>query len=78
MAAHLAEQVDSRRHYEQGRRQAPAWLKGESWNLAATIRAGAMPVRGKSAPLAFVDTHILLYAHDRSAGDKQVIEVPLY
>lgn len=25
----------------------------------------------KSAPLAFVDTNILLYAHDRSAGEKQ-------
>jgi predicted nucleic acid-binding protein len=28
-------------------------------------------MRGKSVPLAFVDTNILLYAHDRSAGDKQ-------
>lgn len=26
----------------------------------------------KSATLAFVDTNILLYAHDRSAGEKQV------
>ena len=25
-----------------------------------------------SPPLAFVDTNILLYAHDHSAGDKQV------
>lgn len=27
LAADLAEQVDSRRHYEQGKRQALAWLK---------------------------------------------------
>lgn len=26
---------------------------------------------GKNTPLAFIDTNILLYAHDRSAGDKQ-------
>ncbi|MBI2305983.1 MAG: PIN domain-containing protein [Rhodocyclales bacterium] len=25
----------------------------------------------KNAPLAFLDTNILLYAHDRNAGDKQ-------
>lgn len=29
-------------------------------------------MRVKNAPLAFVDNNILLYAHDRSAGDKQV------
>lgn len=28
LAADLAEQVDSQRHYEQGKRQALAWLKG--------------------------------------------------
>ena len=28
-------------------------------------------MRGNNPPLAFVDTNILLYAHDRSADDKQ-------
>jgi hypothetical protein len=28
LAADLAEQVDSQRHYEQGKRQALAWLTG--------------------------------------------------
>lgn len=28
-------------------------------------------------PLAFVDTNILLYAHDRSAGDKQAVAANL-
>ena len=31
----------------------------------------------KRPPLAFVDTNILLYAHDRSAGEKQVMAANL-
>jgi hypothetical protein len=33
LAADLAEQVDSQRHYEQGKRQALAWLKGGELEL---------------------------------------------
>lgn len=33
LAEDLAEQVDSQRHYEQGRRQALAWLKGGELEL---------------------------------------------
>lgn len=29
-------------------------------------------MRGSNPPRAFVDTNILLYAHDRSAGEKQI------
>ncbi len=32
---------------------------------------------GKNAPLAFMDTNILLYAHDRGAGDKQTMSAKL-
>lgn len=32
---------------------------------------------GRNAPLAFVDTNILLYAHDRSAGTKQATSANL-
>jgi predicted nucleic acid-binding protein len=32
---------------------------------------------GKDLPLAFVDTNILLYAHDHQAGEKQVIAAKL-
>jgi uncharacterized protein YqeY len=33
LAADLAEQVDSQNHYEQGKRQALAWLKGGELEL---------------------------------------------
>ena len=32
---------------------------------------------GKDLPLAFVDTNILLYAHDHHAGDKQAVAAGL-
>lgn len=35
LAADLAEQVDSQRHYEQGKRQALAWLKGGELELGS-------------------------------------------
>lgn len=31
-----------------------------------------MHMRGNNPPRAFVDTNVLLYAHDRSAGEKQI------
>ena len=34
-------------------------------------------MRVKHRPLAFVDTNILLYAHDRDAGPKQVVAAQL-
>ena len=34
-------------------------------------------MRASHSPLAFVDTNILLYAHDHDAGDKQVVAAGL-
>ena len=34
-------------------------------------------MRASHSPLAFVDTNILLYAHDRDAGDKQAVAAAL-
>ena len=31
----------------------------------------------KSSPLAFIDTNILLYAHDRQAGKKRILAAEL-
>lgn len=36
-----------------------------------------MPMSVKHRPLAFVDTNILLYAHDRDAGPKRIVAAQL-